>query len=179
MNPDRGATELGPSGNNHPGSISPSFSFFTGENASVRLANGSSCSGRVEVHHDGHWGSVCDDGWDWLDARVVCRELGCGDAISAPGGAHFGRGVGPVWVYNATCTGSESSLTQCVNPGVGTSNCNHGEDAGVVCAGFSYPASSTVLLYRVHAAVIICALTGMILAVIITEVKTRRRRAEF
>ncbi|MBN3277240.1 L3BPA protein, partial [Polyodon spathula] len=108
---------------------------FIADGAGVRLANGSSCSGRVEVHHDGHWGSVCDDGWDSLDARVVCRELGCGDVVSAPGGAHFGRGVGPVWVYNATCTGSESSLTQCVNPGVGTSNCNHGEDAGVVCAG--------------------------------------------
>ncbi|XP_078140673.1 soluble scavenger receptor cysteine-rich domain-containing protein SSC5D-like [Centroberyx gerrardi] len=102
----------------------------------VRLVNGSSndsCSGRVEVYHDNQWGSVCDHQWELADAQVVCRELGCGRALSAPGGAHFGRGEGPIWLDHVTCTGSESMLRECRHEGLGSHDCDHSEDAGVVC----------------------------------------------
>uniref|UniRef100_A0A672HDF7 Soluble scavenger receptor cysteine-rich domain-containing protein SSC5D n=1 Tax=Salarias fasciatus TaxID=181472 RepID=A0A672HDF7_SALFA len=103
----------------------------------VRLANGgnSSCSGRVEIFHFGQWGTVCDDLWDLLDAEVVCRQLGCGRVLSAPTQARFGQGSGPIWYDNVVCTGSETKLSECRHQGIGSHNCGHQEDAGVVCEG--------------------------------------------
>ncbi|KFZ62042.1 Deleted in malignant brain tumors 1 protein, partial [Antrostomus carolinensis] len=101
----------------------------------LRLVNGSnSCLGRVEVLHDHKWGTVCDDAWDLQDATVVCRELGCGIALSAPGSAHFGPGVDPIWLDDVHCTGMESNLTKCGLNNWGEHNCGHSEDAGVVCS---------------------------------------------
>ena len=45
----------------------------------IRLRDGDGNSGRVEVCLDGHWGTVCDDGWDSNDATTVCRQLGYTD----------------------------------------------------------------------------------------------------
>ena len=87
----------------------------------------------MEVFYNGTWGTVCDDFWELDDARVVCRELGYEGVVSAHGNAHFGRGTGEIWLDNVECTGSESKLGLCDHKGVGDHNCNHGEDAGVVC----------------------------------------------
>uniref|UniRef100_A0A4X1U7E9 SRCR domain-containing protein n=1 Tax=Sus scrofa TaxID=9823 RepID=A0A4X1U7E9_PIG len=89
----------------------------------LRLVDGGSyCSGRVEILRQGSWGTICDDSWDLDDAHVVCRQLGCGEALSAPGSAHFGAGSGRIWLDDVNCTGKESHLWQ------------HKEDAGVICS---------------------------------------------
>uniref|UniRef100_K7FIT9 Soluble scavenger receptor cysteine-rich domain-containing protein SSC5D n=1 Tax=Pelodiscus sinensis TaxID=13735 RepID=K7FIT9_PELSI len=104
----------------------------------LRLANGSSrCAGRVEVLHDQQWGTVCDDSWDLTDAGVVCRQLGCGTALSAPGGARFGRGSERIWLDDVNCKGTEAALSECKSRPWGDHNCNHGEDASAVCSGNS------------------------------------------
>uniref|UniRef100_S4RTE8 SRCR domain-containing protein n=1 Tax=Petromyzon marinus TaxID=7757 RepID=S4RTE8_PETMA len=93
------------------------------------------CRGRVEVLYGGTWGTVCDDGWDLLAAGVACAWLGCGEALAAPGAAHFGRGRGPVHLDNVRCEGDESALWECAHAGWGDHNCGHHEDAGIVCQG--------------------------------------------
>ncbi|XP_024905424.1 soluble scavenger receptor cysteine-rich domain-containing protein SSC5D isoform X2 [Pteropus alecto] len=93
------------------------------------------CAGRLEVWHSGRWGTVCDDGWDLRDAAVACRELGCGGALAAPGGARFGPGLGPVWMDDVGCGGGEQALRDCPRSPWGRSNCDHSEDAGLVCTG--------------------------------------------
>lgn len=100
------------------------------------MVGGSSpCNGRVEVFHDGQWGTVCDDGWNMVAAAVVCKELGCGKPVRVPGNAHFGQGSGRIWLEEIKCRGSESTLKNCKSSGWGVSNCDHTEDAGIICLG--------------------------------------------
>lgn len=47
--------------------------------------------------------------------------------------AYFGEGKGPIHVDNVKCTGSERSLADCIKQDIGTHNCRHSEDAGVIC----------------------------------------------
>ena len=60
----------------------------------VRLVGGASANeGRVEILHGGEWGTVCANGWDDDDARVVCDQLGYFGEPTAVSGTQFGRGV--------------------------------------------------------------------------------------
>ncbi|XP_007571397.2 scavenger receptor cysteine-rich type 1 protein M130-like [Poecilia formosa] len=107
--------------------------FSTGQ---IRLAGRGStrCSGRVEVYYRYSWGTVCDDNWDIADAKVVCRQLDCGPAISAVGSARFGEGFGQIWLHGVQCSGYESSLISCSHRSYGRHNCRHSGDAGVICS---------------------------------------------
>ncbi|XP_071800220.1 scavenger receptor cysteine-rich type 1 protein M130-like isoform X2 [Asterias amurensis] len=104
------------------------------QDINVRLVNGNVTSkGRVEVLHEGQWGTVCDDDWDITDANVVCRQIGFPGAATAWQSAHFGEGAGQILMDNVNCSGNEHRLQDCVFTGWGVSNCNHTEDASVTC----------------------------------------------
>ena len=86
---------------------------LSSDSRQLRLVDGGGpCAGRVEILDQGSWGTICDDGWNLEHARVVCRQLGCGEALNAMGSAHFGAGSGPIWLDDLNCTGK---VTQGLN----------------------------------------------------------------
>ena len=114
--------------------------------ASVRLVGGNNdLEGRVEIMYQGIWGTICDDGWDDIDATVVCRELGYLYGI-ATRRARFGSGTDPVWLSQVGCLGAESKLSHCIHTGAGNvGSCSRTQDAsGVIC--FTINGNSLVLL---------------------------------
>ena len=46
----------------------------------------------------------------------------------------FGAGSGPIFLDDVQCVGSETCLFNCAHDGIGVNNCDHNEDAGVVCS---------------------------------------------
>ncbi|NXP10307.1 NETR protein, partial [Thinocorus orbignyianus] len=111
--------------------------------------------GRVEVYHDGKWGTICDDQWDDRDAEVVCRQLGLSGNPKALSWAHYGQGSGPILLDEVECSGNELSLDQCKKSDWGQQNCDHIEDAGVSCDPFTgtdlrlYTRQMTSVLLRI------------------------------
>ena len=100
------------------------------------MGSGSPNRGRVEVYYNGEWGTVCDDGWTYADAIVVCRQLGFYSAVRAYKSPHYGQGTGPIWLSKLNCIGNESSLTDCNQSKAGTKNCTHSNDASMICHNY-------------------------------------------
>ena len=90
----------------------------------------------MEVYYNDQWGTVCDDGWSLNDAQVVCTQLNLGYATNALYRAYYGQGVGPIWLSNLDCDGTEMDIRDCRHSGWGKHNtpCDHSEDAGVMCS---------------------------------------------
>ena len=91
--------------------------------------------GRVEICYNGVWGTVCDYGWDEVDANVICQQLGFNNQRALPtNDSRFGDGEGPILLENVRCNQQHSNLSQCVDfRFTGTSrDCKH--TAGVICS---------------------------------------------
>ena len=62
--------------------------------------------------------------WQFADAEAI----NIGSNI-------FVRGVGPIFLDDVGCRGNETNLADCTHLGVGNHDCDHDEDAGVICSG--------------------------------------------
>ena len=104
--------------------------------------------GRVEICYNGVWGTVCaDNGWDEVDANVVCQQLGFRYQGAMTSNSRFGAGEGPILLENVRCNQSHSTLSQCVDLrliGGLISDCEC--TAGVICVGEDMMSTSTELI---------------------------------
>ncbi|XP_067857569.1 scavenger receptor cysteine-rich type 1 protein M130-like, partial [Heptranchias perlo] len=109
------------------------------------------------------------------DANVVCRQLRCGPALQAAGGAAFAQGDGVIWLDEVKCTGSESFLSDCRSSPPGQHDCDHKEDASVICSGQGGKGTSIPLVVCITLRVLlICELIALM---VVTQRKSTRRGA--
>jgi len=119
-----------------PGGLSPS--------TNTRLIDCNSLGCRVEISHQGKWGTVCGNDFSNADARVTCRAMVFkgGKAQYKFGHDFYRESVGPmpIWVKNAQCMGDEVKLQHCKGVhALGEATwpakaCeNHDTDVGVCC----------------------------------------------
>ena len=105
----------------------------------MRLVGGpAKYEGRVEVHHNSVWGTVCEDEWDLNDAQVICTELGFSAATAAAHNASYGQGSGQIWLDNVNCVGTEEIIRNCSHSGWGSHNCSHEEYVSISCTPGMY-----------------------------------------
>ncbi|XP_069121916.1 neurotrypsin-like isoform X2 [Argopecten irradians] len=82
--------------------------------------------GRLEIHHDGEWGTICDDKWENRpeNARVACRQLGFkgGTSRTVTSSEQSGSGVG-YWMDEVNCLGNETVIQHCSFEGWGEGDC--------------------------------------------------------
>ena len=89
--------------------------------------------GRVEVYIDGSWRTMCNNGWDFADAQVICRQIGYDKALDVTYDSYrFGQSHEPTWLVKLDCY-NESSLNDCRTQVVGIHECDNYKDPGVVC----------------------------------------------
>ena len=120
----------------------------------MRLVGGTSPNeGRLEVLHNGQWGTICDDSWDLLDAHVACGQVGYTGADRILDTTRVNEGTGPILMDDVKCNGEENRLEVCQFRGWGVHDCFHSEDVRIACsntAKFSSDSGNSnfpVLLY--------------------------------
>ncbi|CAC5424589.1 unnamed protein product [Mytilus coruscus] len=87
--------------------------------------------GRLEIKYKGEWGTVCENDFENIDAKVACRQLGYCSGIMHPANI-ISNGNNAIWLRDVMCSGSESKLLNCTY-NIETSYCSHHDDVGIHC----------------------------------------------
>ncbi|CAH2096876.1 unnamed protein product [Euphydryas editha] len=101
---------------------------------SLRLVGGRNVNeGRIEIYHNGIWGSICPDGWTLYEASAICHHLALGFAEQALQTDYFGNSK--IILSGVQCLGNETNLFMCKHQGLGDVTCpgKPGHVAAVVC----------------------------------------------
>ena len=63
----------------------------------------------------------------------------------------LGEGIGPIFLDQLMCNGSEATLLECLpSENIGLHNCHHNEDAGVRCEGLLIYIPHIIFRYMVQ-----------------------------
>ncbi|KAL5021757.1 hypothetical protein ScPMuIL_000912 [Solemya velum] len=91
--------------------------------------------GRIEILHDGQYGTICNNKFDEAAARVACRMLGFDPdgGVELYNSTRFGEGNGKIWLDEIVCDGSEQRIEDCKHGRWGVQHCGHGQDVGLAC----------------------------------------------
>ena len=89
------------------------YSLVCTEPVDVRLIGGTNnCSGTLEILYKEEWRPVAGlSEWNMRLSSVVCRQLGCGSAVSTE--KRDGSTDHPTWLIRGRCVGTETSLKEC------------------------------------------------------------------
>ncbi|XP_059900238.1 antigen WC1.1-like isoform X2 [Gadus macrocephalus] len=131
------ACPVAPDGVHHDCGHKEDAGVVCSEMRAVRLTGGADrCSGKVEIHLNGTWGTVCDTCWDRQTAAMVCSMLGCGAQPQkyTQFEAHLtAHNEGPLWYYQ--CADGHTDLWQCREFINSKHLCTSSKAAVLVCAG--------------------------------------------
>ncbi|XP_051519138.1 deleted in malignant brain tumors 1 protein-like isoform X2 [Myxocyprinus asiaticus] len=103
------------------------------EYKALRLTGGlDRCSGRVEIHRNGSWGTVCDTCWGKEEGAMACDMLNCGgvkkhSAFDIP----FKHKNATLWYFY--CKSSTKNLWQCMEYRNVHHMCTETKAAGLIC----------------------------------------------
>jgi len=97
------------------------------DDGALRLRGGppDAVAGRLEVLHEGQWGTVCFNEFDMTEAQVACAQLGLnrprGHGVQTDDRAPYGwaEDTAPVWMDALRCQGYEARLADCDFGGLG------------------------------------------------------------
>uniref|UniRef100_A0A1X7VVG0 SRCR domain-containing protein n=1 Tax=Amphimedon queenslandica TaxID=400682 RepID=A0A1X7VVG0_AMPQE len=101
----------------------------------IHLVNGTFLNeGRLEVCSNGVWGSVCYSSFDFIDAVIVCRDLGYNSGGTVTTNSAFSDGDVPIVFTNVHCDGSEKKFSDCSKAGYfSASSCLRSRTVGISC----------------------------------------------
>uniref|UniRef100_A0A8C1JGE8 SRCR domain-containing protein n=1 Tax=Cyprinus carpio TaxID=7962 RepID=A0A8C1JGE8_CYPCA len=103
------------------------------EYKALRLTGGlDRCSGRVEVHRNGSWGTVCDASWQKEEAKMACNLLNCGEVKQFTAfDKAFEHKNGSLWYFY--CSKGTTYLWHCTELINNKFACQESKAAGLIC----------------------------------------------
>ena len=87
------------------------------------------------MYYNLQWGSICSEGWDSVDTRVACSQLGFPETNSVTFNVSAKKTAAhqPVHSSNVQCDGTESSILTCSQDPIGSNTCDLSSIVVVMC----------------------------------------------
>ncbi|MCG8626637.1 MAG: hypothetical protein MJE68_32135, partial [Proteobacteria bacterium] len=113
-----------------------------GNGSSPAVQAAAAAGGLLEIFLNGEWGTICDSGFDLIDANVACRQMGYKAAVSYATAFHSPFSIGnqnqSVWLSDTDCRDPNGlHLLSCAHGEIGmhksSTNCDHYFDVAVIC----------------------------------------------